>query len=422
MKAIGAVLKYCRRAAGYIFRQIQRKAEGVSVTRKKNRIFKDIERQLAMVDWSLKTVGRPSPRVAGILGVIDSRSGADKALLAALRDGCERVVIYAAIADGAWYFRNIEPIIKSNPEKIQYAGSVKPKKAIYGALSDIYDFSRSAVSRTIRAECKLTGSNFMTTSVKTFQGDFYKILQLLESGTPFAFNRFSDGELFILQNKELILEDNRIKVGEKIMQGGYNKEDHKHFDPAEHGFFRDRLIDAFRFRKAGYFKGLSCACCVGEADFRWQLDFHGDYDENLTWANLIVNGNYIRFLNEMLPVFNRYRTVLVCNERARVSTLPFVVKDFRVGYNALVNDYGLIKDIMRWIENEKIKGYLFLFAASTFSKLAIHQLYEFNGENTYMDIGTTLNPFIGMAVDRGYLKAFWCDGKSKDLFKTCIWK
>jgi len=261
----------------------------------------------------------------------------------------------------------------------------------------------------------------MINKSKNFVGDFYKLCHFIEEKIPFAFNRFSDGELFILQNKELILGDNIIKVGEHVFNSGYRKEDHKHFKPNEHEFYRDKLVESFKFKKENYFKGLSCRCCVSTEDFQWQLDFHGSYDENFTWANLLVNGNYEKFINTMYPLFYDYKTVFICNEKARLATFPFVVKDFRVGYNAMINDYGLIEEIKSWIDNYNINGYLFLFSASSFSKMAIHQLYEYNDKNTYIDIGTTLNAFMDMRVDRGYLNAFWNGKYSDDLNKICIW-
>lgn len=257
--------------------------------------------------------------------------------------------------------------------------------------------------------------------MKNFEDDFYTLLDLLKKGEPFAFNRFSDGELYILQNKELILDATQVKVGREITEGIYQSEDFKRFHPKEHSFYRDRLVDAFKFTKRNYFKGLSCRCCVGEASFQWQLDFHGEYDRNFTWANLFVNGNYPKFIHEMYPVFNEYKTVFVCNEKADLTVLPFLVKDFRVGYNAMVQDYGMIEEIKNWISENDVAGYLFLFAASAFSKMAIHQLYEFCDRNTYLDIGTTLNPFMNMRIDRTYLKSFWLGAKGSDISKICIW-
>ena len=257
--------------------------------------------------------------------------------------------------------------------------------------------------------------------MKNFEGDFYALLNLLKKREPFAFNRFSDGELYILQNKELILDAEQVKVGQNITEGIYQAEDFKRFHPEEHSFHRDKLVDAFKFKKKNYFKGLSCRCCVGDENFQWQLDFHGEYDRNFTWANLLVNGNYPKFIREMYPVFNEYKAVFVCNENADLSVVPFLVKDFRVGYNAMIQDYSLIERIKSWISENNIEGHLFLFSASSLSKMAIHQLYEFCDRNTYIDVGTTLNPFMGMRIDRTYLKSFWLGAKGADISKICIW-
>lgn len=256
---------------------------------------------------------------------------------------------------------------------------------------------------------------------KTFTGDFYKLIDLLKAGTPFAFNRFSDGELYILQNKELIFDAQLVKVDAKVTDAIYSKDDYKRFIPDEHAFYRDRLAEAFRYKAKNYFKGLSCRCCVGDENFQWQLDFHGDYDENFTWSNLLLNANYPRFIREMYPLFNNYKTVFICNEQADLSALPFLVKDFRVGYNAMENDYGLIEKIKTWIDENNIEGHLFLFSASSFSKMAIHQLYAHSNRNTYIDVGTTLIPFMNIKIGRTYLKEFWLGAKGNDLHKICIW-
>lgn len=252
-----------------------------------------------------------------------------------------------------------------------------------------------------------------------FVRDFYKLLNLLKAGEPFAFNRFSDGELYILQDKEVILDAKQVKIGPLVWDGRYQHEDHKRFHPEEHSFYRDRLIDAFKFEKHNYFRGLCCRCCVAEEDYQWQMNFLNlkHHDPHITWVALLANGNYPRFIREMYPVFNDYKTVFVCNEKADLSVLPFLVKDFRVGYNAMVNDYGLIETMKNWIDENEIKGHLFLFAAASFSKMAIHQLYEHCDKNTYLDVGTALNPFMNMRLDRTYLSEFWLGGRTTDINK-----
>lgn len=259
---------------------------------------------------------------------------------------------------------------------------------------------------------------------KSFEADFYKILELLKKKIPFAFNRFSDGELFIFQDKELVLDNNLIKIGNEQRGGPYQKEDFKHYDPQKHSYYRERLLEAFLYRQQNYFKGISCQCCVGKDNLDWQMNLleEPQYDEFLTWSNLLVNGNYPKFIAEMFPLFNNFKTVFICNEKAELSHLPFVVQSFRVGYNAMINDYGKIEKIKNWIRENNIEGFLFLFSASSFSKMAIHQLFAEFSKNTYIDVGTTLNGFINMSIERQYLGDYWYEKKSpSDAFKICIW-
>jgi len=103
-----------------------------------------------------------------------------------------------------------------------------------------------------------------------------------------------------------------------------------------------------------------------------------------------------------------------CNENAKINKLPFSVeKDFRVGYNCFINNYSIIEEIKNWIDQNNISGYVFLLSASSLSNLLIHQLYKHCDTNTYIDIGTTLNHFLGIDGKRGYLT-----GRNR---KICIW-
>lgn len=257
--------------------------------------------------------------------------------------------------------------------------------------------------------------------MKDFKEHIHRFATALRSRTPFAFTRYSDGELFILQNKELKLDNGLIQVDKTLTPGHYKPQDFKHFDPLKHGDFRSKLIEAFNHKQKNYYKGISCRCCVGNEAFDYQLSLNGGDDDHLTWANLFVNSNYPIFIEEILPIIQSYDTVMVCHNDANLDKLEFVFKDFRVGYNAMINDYHKINDIKQWIVDNNISGKLFLFSASTFSNLAIYELYKHYPHNTYLDIGTCLTPFMDMPTERSYLQEYWFKRHGNDLKKTCIW-
>jgi hypothetical protein len=251
--------------------------------------------------------------------------------------------------------------------------------------------------------------------MKTFERHFNLLLNKLNGGDHFAYSRFSDGELRIMQNVELKLGYDHFKIGDSIGGGRYEPEDHKHFDPNKHSFYHDKLMEAYKFKNDNYFVGLSCRCCVGYSDFKQMCDWYdGNIEsDNLTWANLFLNNNYPRFMNEFIPLLKNKEIVYILNENAILNNLPFnVKKDFRVGENCIINDYGLIEDIKQWMIENDINDHVFLFSASSLSNFMIHQLFDFNKNNTYIDIGTTLNPQLKMKARRGY---------HNGNHKVCVW-
>ena len=250
--------------------------------------------------------------------------------------------------------------------------------------------------------------------MKNFVEHFNLLLDKLKTGENFAFLRFSDGEMHLLMNRTLKIGDNWYEIDGVRRAGNYDLINFKNVDSVEHKFFFDALKEAYQYHDKNYFVGLSCRCCVGDANFKWQVDFRGGDDEHLTWANLLINGNFNRFNTEMLPLFNNKKVVFVGNEHMDMSKLPFgVIKDFRVGQNCMINNFNISDEIIQWIKENDIKNHIFLFSASSLSEVLIHKLFLTEKENTYLDVGTMFNRYFGIDTNRGYL--FGSDNK------ICIW-
>ena len=256
---------------------------------------------------------------------------------------------------------------------------------------------------------------------RSFRGDLISLLTKLKEKEPFAFTRFSDGEQYILDNEELKLDQNLIQIGNHKQSGVYKQADFKHFDPTEHGYVRDLLMDSYLHKQPNYFKGIGCPCCNGNEYKNRQLDMLGGDSDDLTWANLWVNGNYPTFISNVYPELYNHDCVMICHKDASVERLPFVKKDFRVGYNAMVNDLDTIDEIDNWITENNIEGWTFLFSASSFTNIAVYKLFQKHPNNTYIDIGTCLTPMMDMPTHRGYLEAYWGYKGGKDLQKICKW-
>lgn len=232
---------------------------------------------------------------------------------------------------------------------------------------------------------------------KTFYGDLIKFKNKLINKEKFSFSKYADGEWAILQGR---------RIGNNEFQ----------YDTSD-VFFREKLWESFKFKHLQYIVGIGCECCMGKS-FYDMKDQSTQNDENLTWANIWVNSNYPHYIKEIVPLYNDFDVVLICNENASLQNLPFkTMKDFRVQNNAWFYNYSLVDEIKLYITENQIKDCLFLFCAGPFGNILSHQLFEHNQENTYLDIGSTLDPFLfgQNGKTRGYLRGSGTEGK------TCIW-
>lgn len=248
--------------------------------------------------------------------------------------------------------------------------------------------------------------------MKEFSKEFDKFKDKLKKEENFALARFSDGETFILKGEELSLSETGFVTGDRKGHGIYPIEEQKKFNPEKDKFYQDRLIDAFTHRKKNYYKGLlgrEDEDIAGDSTFQFQLDLYGSGDdEHLTYSNVFINANYPRFLKELIPLLVNRKIVLVCNENADLSNFVVpVVKDFRVGTNCIINDYALVERIKEWITENNIRDHVFLCSASTLGNYIIHQCFEDCDDNTFLDIGSALSPWMkleGWKYSRAYLQ------------------
>mgnify|MGYP003115687940 CR=1 FL=1 len=236
---------------------------------------------------------------------------------------------------------------------------------------------------------------------RSFRGDLELIINKIEKNEKFAFSKYADGELHIMANK-------------KINNGEF------WFTPENDQKHRIQMIESFQFKDDNYFVGICCPCCGSWGVMHEWMKKNSKQDcSNLTFANVFVNSNHEFYLEKMVSLYSNYNVVLISNSNSNLNRLPFKVKKhFKIGKNAWVNDVELIEEIKSYIDTEKIDDHLFLMCAGPFGNILTHQLFDYNKNNTYIDIGSTLNHFLlGEAgKNRGYLR------KESSINKVCIWE
>ena len=87
----------------------------------------------------------------------------------------------------------------------------------------------------------------------------------------------------------------------------------------------------------------------------------------------------------------------------------------------------MVETLKEYITEFKVKNKLFIFCCSSLGNYLCKALNELEPENIYFDAGSTLNPYLGLSTDRGYLQAalgnLWRgQDTSADLDKEETWK
>ena len=231
--------------------------------------------------------------------------------------------------------------------------------------------------------------------MRTFQSDLIKLLDLLKTKVPFSFSKYADGEYAILINQLITNCDNWT------------------YNPETDGVYRDELLNSFKFNEKGYYVGISCPCCVPQEHVQWMRNNVRVDENHLTWANIFVNGNYNNFLKYFIPEFANHKVILVAAQGGmeNVDNLPFKVEEYiPIGKTAWKENFNLVEELPKKEYNNK----LFLLCAGPLGNMLAAKMWKYNKNNIYMDIGSTLNPWL-VGANRGYLRG------SETLNKICIW-
>jgi hypothetical protein len=242
--------------------------------------------------------------------------------------------------------------------------------------------------------------------MKTFKGDFDFVLNSIKNNKNISVSRYGDGELMIIEG-----------VGINLLNKGVGEFE---FDPSNEMYKTSQklLADSFTYQNDTYFIGIACRCCVGDEKFIYMKNKSTQNEKNLTWANIFVNSNYNRFINEFLPELKNRDIIVVCHEKSDITNLPFNIKNenlFKVKTNAWLYNLDLIDELKKYITENNINNHVFLISAGPFANILVHQLHDFNKNNTYLDVGSTMDKYFNLPLTRKYLNG------GNTLNKICIW-
>jgi len=108
---------------------------------------------------SLHQSPRKPTRTAGIIGSIRRENRIEDSIKRAFKDGMDRVIIFGYLADPVYYYSTVRPVLEKHPRKVQFAGFVDDRQALYNSISDAYCSPDNPCS-SVRVESSMTGTHF----------------------------------------------------------------------------------------------------------------------------------------------------------------------------------------------------------------------------------------------------------------------
>jgi hypothetical protein len=226
--------------------------------------------------------------------------------------------------------------------------------------------------------------------------DFSNLSQILRNKKPFTFIRFSDGEMDIIKNRKVHIGKNIVQWNENIVFHDYPIFDYKDFDPAKNQEIRSALLVSAQHYGENFFKGLPAKHNNAVMDRDLMIEYNGSRLNNLTFADLLINQNFLQFRKVFLPLFLNFSNIhYVGNFRAtpkmfspQCSIIPVQDNFFK---NYQVELSRLITDIERTPSHS-----LILLSASSLSNILGYKLHSSRPDLTVLDVGTSMHDLVGL--------------------------
>lgn len=236
-----------------------------------------------------------------------------------------------------------------------------------------------------------------------FKADLEEFFALLKNLENFALVRYGDGELAVI---------NGGSVGEHTQ--AYQADGWSYEGSTDHPLSQP-LRQSLNHTETNYYYGFPCQCC-NDAGKNEYLRMILCGQQNITFANLFINGNYKSFLtrfSDYLTLSQRPCVLMATakvklpaagsNTDARIQSWNWAdqyllpenaVEAYRVGAEAIE---AAVRDLAGAHQNA-----VFIFALGPLAEVLIDSAYRTNPHNVYLDVGSALDELFYGRKTRPY--------------------
>ena len=230
---------------------------------------------------------------------------------------------------------------------------------------------------------------------------FNSFMNLLNLRQPFTFIRFSDGEVEVLRNRKLTISNKKTFFRGKVFSNNYPEMDKKKFEPLIDQEFRKDLLASSIFRSKAFYKGIrtfSMNDTESILDREFLLRLNGGFDSYITFSDLLINENYLKFRSKMFPlILNKFKKIVVVSNWRSEIKFKFH-KHIKVCDNFIKNYQNEVTSILNALINTPLHA-IVLCSASSLTNILGHKLYLLRPDLTFLDVGTSINDLFSLQGD-----------------------
>ena len=221
-----------------------------------------------------------------------------------------------------------------------------------------------------------------------FESDFEFYTNLILSDENFAYARYADGEISLMQGKPVGHASQAFVVDKWSSTEGITN-------------IGEELLQSLKHTESNYHYAISG---ISDSVEHYQFLMSHIKNTNVTFANLWINANYQKMKNFYLTL--KKEIYLICNHRATPEKFPFSVKeifpfpDDCINY-FLVHGEDYTNQLLEY--TDELEGETIFVSAGPISEILIHRMYCNNPHNQYTDVGSSIDEFVHQKITRPYM-------------------
>jgi hypothetical protein len=226
--------------------------------------------------------------------------------------------------------------------------------------------------------------------MEKFNSDFNNFWGLINTNINFTFARYADGEVMLMK-------------GQAVSDGTQASSIDKWKAPNSLTKVGEQLLETLNHVEDNYFYAIS-SITDNINDYTFLKNNIKQKEDKLTFVNLWINANYNLMVKNLCS--NKREVILICNKDAKKENFPFNVIDITPFPDDCINF---------WVENDKsfideitkkysaLNNQLFFISCGPISEIIIDALYKANPNNTYVDVGSSIDEFVHGYKTRQYM-------------------